>query len=117
MRRLFAKGRLRPGEMNRTEKAYAARLDALKASGEISAWWFEDLKLRIAAGACWYCPDFLVMRSDGALELHEVKGSPRVFLDDAKVKAKAAATRYPFPLFVAYPDKQSPAGWRVQELI
>lgn len=108
--RLYAKGRLREGQMNKTEADY---LESQKRSGLVSAYWFESLKLKIAEGSCWYTPDFLVLRPDGALELHEVKGSPRIFADDAKVKTKAAATQYPFRLFVVFPERGR--AWNVQE--
>lgn len=34
-RRMLALGRLKTGEMNKTEAAYAARLRALQAAGEV----------------------------------------------------------------------------------
>lgn len=110
---LFAKGRLKHGQMNRTEAAYARLLESDKAAGRVVCWWFESLKLKIADGACWYTPDFLVLLPDGTLELHEVKGARRIFQDDAKVKCKVAATMYPFPLKVVYPAK---GGWDVEEM-
>lgn len=113
--RLYAKGRMKSGQMNRTEKAYAAWLETEKHAGRITAYWFEALKLKIAEGACFYTPDFLVLRPDGTLELHEVKGSPRIFADDSKVKVKACATQFPFPVFVVFPKKKSSGGgWDVQ---
>ena len=39
--RLYAKGRMKSGQMNRTEKAYAAWLEAEKHAGRIMAYWFE----------------------------------------------------------------------------
>ena len=106
---------MKSGQMNRTEKAYAAWLEAEKHAGRITAYWFEALKLKIAEGACFYTPDFLVLRPDGTLELHEVKGAPAIFADDAKVKVKACATQYPFPVFVVFPKKKSSGGgWDVQ---
>lgn len=113
--RLYAKGRLKSGQMNRTEKAYAAWLEAEKHAGRIMTYWFEALKLKIAEGTCWYTPDFLVLMPDGTLELHEVKGSPRIFAEDAKVKTKSAATQYPFVVKVVFPKKKSSGGgWDVQ---
>ena len=113
--RLYAKGRMKSGQMNRTEKAYAAWHEAEKHAGRIMAYWFEALKQKIAEGACFYTPDFLVLRPDGTLELHEVKGSPAIFADDAKVKVKACATQYPFPVFDVFPKKKSSgSGWDVQ---
>lgn len=108
--RLYAKGRMKSGQMNRTEKAYAAFLEGEKHAGRITAYWFEALKLKIAGGACFYTPDFMVMRSDGVIELHEVKGSLRIFQEDAKVKAKVCADMYPFPVKVVWPRKKKDGG-------
>lgn len=55
-------------------------------------------------------------RPDGRLELHEVKGSPRVFFDDAKCKVKVVATSFPFAMKVVYPRaKKNGGGWDVDE--
>lgn len=113
---LLAKGRMKAGQMNRTEKAYASFLEGEKHAGRIVSFWFESVKLKIADGACFYTPDFLVLMPDGVLELHEVKGSPFIFRDDAKVKVKACATQYPFPVKVVYPRaKKNGGGWDVEE--
>lgn len=112
---LYAKGRLKKGTMNRTEKAYAQYLEKEKQAGRVIEYWFEKIKVEIAKPACCYTPDFMVQRPDGTLELHEVKGSPAIFADDAKVKVKACATQYPFPVFVVFPKKKSSGGgWDVQ---
>lgn len=114
--RLQAKGRLKAGTLNRTEQSYRSYLETEKQCGRIEAYWFESLKLKIADGTCWYTPDFMVLRPNGDLELHEVKGSPAIFADDAKVKCKSAATQYPFKLIVVYPrSKKSGGGWDIQE--
>lgn len=114
--RLYAKGRLKQGQMNKTEKAYAAYLESEKQAGRVTAFWFESMKLKIAEGACFYSPDFMILRPDGLIELHEVKGSPKIFQEDAKVKVKSCATQYPFPVRVVYPrTKKSGGGWDVQE--
>ena len=116
-RRLFAKGRLKSGEMNKTEAAYAQFLESEKQAGRVAAYWFESLKLKIADGKCWLTPDFLILRPDGSLELHDTKGSTAVFMDDAKVKMKVAASQYPFPVFVAYPrPKKNGGGWILEEI-
>lgn len=91
-RRTFHKA----GEMNKTEAAYAARLEAMKAAGEISDYRFECVKLRLA-DKTFYTPDFMVLRPDGGFEMHEVKG---FWEDDARVKIKVAAESFPFK-FVA----------------
>jgi hypothetical protein len=107
---LYAKGRLKTGEMNRTEAAYRDHLEAEKRAGRILEFWFEHIKLKIADNACGYTPDFMVMRADGVIELHEVKGSLRIFQEDAKVKAKVCADMYPFPVKVVWPRKKKDGG-------
>ncbi len=109
----YAKGRMKAGELNETEKAYRDFLESERFHGRIQAYWFESLKLKIGDHVCWYCPDFLVLNADGFLELHEVKGSPKFFADDAKVKTKACAADYPFRMLVVYP--KSGGGWTYQE--
>jgi len=79
-RRLLALGRLKAGEMNKTEAAYAERLRALQAAGEVQWHRFEGLKLRLADNT-FYTPDFAVMAADGVMECHEVKGH---WQDDAR---------------------------------
>lgn len=92
-----------PGVMNATERRYAAHLQALKDAGVILDFAFEPLKLRL--GPDWktaYTPDFLVVRADAVMELHEVKGH---WEDDARVKVKVAARLHPF-VFVAVTRKK-----------
>lgn len=114
--RLYAKGRMKAGAMNKTEKAYSLYLESERQAGRIERFWFEAIKLKIADRTCFYTPDFLVLLPDGTLELHEVKGSPAIFADDAKVKVKSASTQYPFPVKVVFPrTKKSGGGWDVQE--
>jgi hypothetical protein len=87
-----ALGRLPSGEMNKTEAKYAARLDLMKQAGVILWWEFEPMNLRLGA-KCFYRVDFLVLTMDNALEAHEVKG---YWTEDAKVKIKVAAAKFPF---------------------
>ena len=109
---VLALGRLKAGAMNKTEAAYARHLDGLRASGEVAWFLFEGVKLRLADN-CFYSPDFVVMRADGAIEMHEVKGH---WSDDARVKIKVAATTFPFR-FVAVRvlPKKHGGGWEVEE--
>ena len=52
------------------------------------------------------------MRSDGVLEMHEVKG---YWLDDARIKIKVAAEQYPIQ-FVAVKKKTGKEGygWKIE---
>lgn len=119
-RRTQALGRMKSGNMNKTEAAYDRHLRARQIAGEVENYWFEGIGLRLASG-CHYYPDFLVMLTSGMIEIHEVKarasnGSYRAE-DDAKVKIKTIAEKYPFPLIVVWP-KQGGAmnGWERMEL-
>lgn len=88
----FALGRLKTGEMNATERAYAAELDLLQHNGDVLWYKFEGVKLRLADNT-FYTPDFAVMTRACVLQMHEVKG---FWTDDARVKIKVAASLYPF---------------------
>lgn len=86
------RGRIKPQEgMNKTEAAYSRHLEARKFAREILWFAFEPIKIKLAK-ATFYTPDFLVMRADGTLEVHETKGH---WEDDARVKIKVAAELFP----------------------
>jgi hypothetical protein len=109
--RRFAKGRRRhtPGRMNKTEQRYAEHLFLLQRDGAIKWYKFEGIKLKLAPKT-FYMPDFAVIRNDGALEFHEVKGH---WEDDAKVKIKVAAELFPcFRFFAIKPGRN---GWHEYE--
>ncbi|MBC9904777.1 DUF1064 domain-containing protein [Achromobacter xylosoxidans] len=112
MNRSFALGRLKTGQLNKTEQAYAAYLGQLQAVGGILWHKFEGMKFRLADNT-FYTPDFMVMKPDGQLEAHEVKG---YWQDDAKVKIKVASDMYPVR-FVAIKAraKKDGGGWAVEE--
>lgn len=103
----YALGRLKTGEMNKTEAAYGAHLELLKRAGEIVWYRFEGVKFRLA-DKTFYTPDFAVMTKDGFLECHEVKG---FWEDDARVKIKVAADSYPLR-FIAV--TKSGASWKTE---
>jgi hypothetical protein len=108
----FALGRLKTGEMNKTEEAYAKHLEVQKFAGEVLWWKFEGVKLRLADNT-FLTVDFSVMRADGLLEMHEVKGH---WEDDARVKIKVAASLYPFRFIAVKPRAQKHGGgWEVEE--
>ena len=99
-----------PGSMNKTEQAYAARLDLLKQAGEIIDWQFEPLKLKLAPST-FYTPDFLVITEE-CMELHEVKG---FWEDDARVKIKVAAQLFPWFRIVAV--KKAKGAWEYEAFL
>lgn len=105
---MFALGRLKTGQMNKTEAAYATTLEQFKNDGLIQWYRFEGVKLRLADNT-FYTPDFAVMAKDGVLEMHEVKGR---WMDDARVKIKVAADTYPLRFFgVTVKPRKDGGGW------
>jgi hypothetical protein len=107
----LALGRMKTGAMNKSEAAYERDLRDAQALGDIQWYLFEGLKLRLADN-CFYTPDFIVLASDGVLECHEVKG---FWTDDARVKIKVAAQRFPFRFkAVQALAKKHGGGWKVE---
>ena len=123
-RRAFAKARrYAQAAMNQTEAAYAHVLEAQKRAGHITDYWYECISLELGPQSRWY-PDFLVEMPDGEMQLHEVKrrrktndGSSSWFAeDDAKVKIKAARARYPFRIFVVWPESAKTLHFHSEEI-
>ena len=108
-----ALGRLPAGQMNKTEAAYAAHLELLKASGDILWWKFEPANLRLAPKTFYNC-DFMVLKKDHQLEMHEVKGG--YITDDANVKIKVAASMYPFKFFIVRKKNNAGTIWSIQNV-
>jgi hypothetical protein len=104
-----ALGRLPAGAMNRTEAAYAAHLELLKASGDVLWWKFEGVKLRLAHNTFFTC-DFMVLKKDGHVCMDEVKGW---MTDDAAVKIKVAASLYPFQFRII---RKKGGMWNIQNV-
>lgn len=105
--------RRKPGEMNGLETSYSKHLDELLRDEKIQWWLFDSLKFRIAQ-TCFYTPDFVVMMPDDTIELHEVKGG--FWEDDARVKIKAAADKFPFRFIaISRKAKKDGGGWAREE--
>lgn len=96
-----ALGRLKAGQMNKSEAAYADHLEHLKQRGDVLWYAFEAWKFRLA-DKTFYTPDFMVMRRDGQMQGHEVKG---YMLEDANVKIKVAAEQHPVEFFIVRKGK------------
>ena len=108
---MFALGRLKTGQMNKTEQAYGSVLETAKYEGRVLWFKFEGLKFRLADNT-FYTPDFAVMLADGQLEAHEVKG---FWQDDARAKIKIAADMYPIRFVAVKPKpKKDGGGWETE---
>ena len=96
----------RKGVMNKTEAAYAARLELLKLGGEIIHWEYEGVTFKLADRTT-YTPDFFVVCRD-RFEFHEVKGR---LLADGSTKFKVAAEMHPW--FKWYMVRKAGAAWKI----
>jgi len=95
------------------ERAWADELEKERLAGDIAWWGFESIKFKLAPNTT-YTPDFLVMRADGCLECHEVKG---FWEDDARVKIKWAAKDMPFTfLAIKRQPKKAGGGWEIEQI-
>lgn len=106
-----AKARRTPGRMNKTEAAWALRLEADRRDGEVLAYHFEAVTLKIGDD-CRYTPDFFVVLADGSIRFDEIKGFMR---DDAQVKVKAAARMFPWFAFRVV-RKAKGGAWEIREI-
>jgi hypothetical protein len=112
--------RREPGEMNKTEQAYATHLESRKFAGEVLWYEFEAWKFRLA-DKTFLTVDFIVMLANGELEAHDVKGAKKKANgepgywceDDAKVKLKCAAEKHPIRFCIAF---RSAKGWEIEVL-
>ena len=110
---MYALGRLKTEQMNKTEARYAEHLERLKAAGEIAWYKFEGIKFRLADNTS-YSPDFMVMLPGGEMQIHEIKGFA---MDDSLVKIKVACELFPFRGFIIREKpKKIGGGWDIQEV-
>ena len=94
--------------MNKLEQDYALYLEGERAAGNIVGWVFEGMTFKLAYRTT-YTPDFLVVTKDG-FEIHETKGFLR---DDANVKFKVAAEKFPWFRFKMVFRKKG--EWEIKE--
>jgi hypothetical protein len=115
MQAMQALGRLKTGELNKTEEAYRAHLEKRRMAGEVVWYQFEPFRL-VLAPKTTYAPDFLVQLASGHLEVHEVKG---FWMEDARIKIKFAAEKFPIFKFIAVmkvsEGKGKDPSWTLEE--
>lgn len=104
-----------PGQMNKTEEAYAEQLEIRKFSGEVIRWEFESMTFKIAKD-CRYTPDFAVWLADGSMELVDCKGGGPMD-DKSRVKVRCAAEKFPMFKFVIEKKlaNKDGGGWKREE--
>jgi hypothetical protein len=109
--------------MNATERRYyEQRIRPREITREVLWWAFEPWGLRLGE-KCSYSPDFVLLVADGSIECHEVKAGWRssngqVGQEASRVRLRAAASRFPFLIFVcaAEKPKREGHGWVVEEI-
>lgn len=95
---------------NKTEAAFAAWLRARNADCQVER---EGITLLLANGVR-YTPDYAVISQEGRVNLWEVKGYMR---DDAAVKIKVAAARFPhFSFRLATATDRALTDWRIEKV-
>ena len=113
--RMQALGRMKTGEMNKTEERFAQHLELERHTGRVQWWKFEGVKLMLAKNTS-LTVDFAVLPDTGILTMIDVKGSKAMVTDDARVKMKLAAELYPFVFKLAYPRAKG-EGWDIEEIV
>lgn len=113
--RMQALGRMKTGQMNKTEERFAQMLELERHAGKVQWWKFEAIKLMLAKNTS-ITVDFGVLPDTGILTMIDVKGSKAMVTDDARVKMKVAAEMYPFVFKFAYPRAKG-EGWEIEEIV
>lgn len=114
VKRWQALGRMPKGTMNKTEAAYAQRLELMKHTGEILDWKFHPMNIRLA-DRTFYEVDFLVMHADCSLAIHETKGG--FTSEKGQLKIKLVAETLPWFRFfkcIKLPEKEG-GGWKIED--
>lgn len=106
----------RSAEPNRGERAYGLELSMQRNDGKVAWFAFQPVTLKLA-NDCRYTADYLVQYPDGSLELVDVKGRKGAGYwceEDAKIKIRVAADKFPmFKFVIAWPLKDG--GWGREE--
>lgn len=98
-------------KLNKTEAAFVGWLALKFPALQIER---EGVTLLLANG-CRYTADFAVFNPGGDIVLYEVKGGK--FWDDAVVKLKVAANKYPrIAFWLATPADRTKTTWKIERV-
>jgi len=111
----MAKALLRkPSDLNKTESRYWDHLFLRQRAGDIVDYRFHEITFKLGPD-CRYTPEALVIRPDGSVEIHEVKGFMR---DDARAKLHTAARLFPWFRFILVTETGRATGtWHLKEVV
>lgn len=110
VKRWQALGRLPAGELNKTERAFAAYLQERQAAGAILWWKAHPFNVRLAEST-FYRPDFLVLNAAMELVIYEVKGSYTSDKGQMKIKLCVEA----LPVFKMVKASRKNGIWNFEE--
>lgn len=110
VQRWQALGRLPVGDLNNTEKSFAAYLQERQSAGAILWWKAHPFNVRLAEKT-FYRPDFLCLMADMSLVIFEVKGSYTSEKGRMKVKLCAEA----LPVFKIIKASRKNGAWQFEE--
>ncbi len=113
MRRIGRGIRKVAGQMNKLEARYAEYLKEQQRMGYVEWFAYEGVKFKLA-DKTYYTPDFIIMRPDGAIEIHDTKGTTTAkrksgervkqpfYEEHSAIKIKACADKFPFRFFMVW---------------
>jgi hypothetical protein len=93
--------------MNKLESDFSKILEAAQEKKEILRWHYESITLKLAPNTR-YTPDFVAILPNGHHQIFEIKGHLE---DDAAVKFKTAAEKFPEMSFLMLTRKQR--KWKI----
>ncbi len=96
-------------KLNKTERRFCARLDSYKARKLIRDFTTQAVTLHLAHD-CRFTPDNAVIEADGTFTFYDVKGFER---EDAVLKMRIAAERFPWFRFRMIVEDRKCDSWRV----
>jgi hypothetical protein len=111
------------GVMNKLEAKYAEYLEQQRRDGYVDCFEYEPVKFKLA-DKTYYTPDFVVMRPDGLIEVHDTKGTTtrrdgagsRVkkpfYEQHSAIKIKSCAAKFPFRFFMVWMNE---GVWQLDE--
>lgn len=122
-RRVVAKSVTKQHGMNKNEARYAEHLERRRLAGEVLAYWYEGVTLKLADD-CRFTPDFMVQMADGTIEIHDTKACRKfnrpdgslirkgpLIEEDAAIKLRVAARHFPFAVKAMFHDGE----WKEKE--
>lgn len=110
-----AKGRLKPGELNKTEAAFELFLRTELQAGRVLWYGIQNITLKLAPSTHLRIDFFVLPADTGVLRAIDVKGG--YMQDDSLAKIKVAAALFPFDFAIARKRLvRDGGGWEIEEV-